>query len=87
MTAKRTNASAAAYPIRHQRKPSSYMSSTRLVVPRSRGEVRLRSADPLAAAQINFNYLREQADVDALVAGTKLARALGQSTAYDALLG
>jgi choline dehydrogenase len=56
-----------------------------LVRPRSRGDVRLHSSDPLAAPRIRANYLQEPADVAALVEGARLARALGQSKAYDTL--
>ncbi len=56
-----------------------------LVRPRSRGTIALRSADPAAPPLIRGNYLQAQADVDALVQGTRLARALGNARAYDAL--
>lgn len=56
-----------------------------LVQPRSRGEVRLRSADPLAAPTIRANYLQEQTDVEALVRGVKLARWFGEADAYGPL--
>lgn len=55
------------------------------VRPQSRGTVTLRSGDPMAAPLIRANYLQEQADVDALVQGVRLARSLGEATAYDAL--
>ncbi len=42
--------------------------------PRSRGHVSLRSADPMAPIVFDGGYLREQADVDTLVRGLKLAR-------------
>jgi choline dehydrogenase-like flavoprotein len=42
--------------------------------PKSRGTVRLRSADPMAPILFDAGYLREQADVDTLVRGMKLAR-------------
>ncbi|HEX5593816.1 MAG TPA: GMC family oxidoreductase N-terminal domain-containing protein [Solirubrobacterales bacterium] len=45
-----------------------------LVKPRARGWVRLRSADPAAKPRILTNSLSEQEDVDALVAGIRLAR-------------
>ena len=58
-----------------------------LVQPMSHGEVRLRVADPLAAPIIRANYLQEQADVDALVRGVKLARWFGEADAYQPLIG
>lgn len=42
--------------------------------PRSRGSVALRSADPMAALVFDGGYLREQADLDTLVRGLRLAR-------------
>jgi choline dehydrogenase len=56
-----------------------------LVQPQSRGEIRLRSADPMAAAIIRGNYLQEQADVNALVRGMHLARWFGEAEVYDEL--
>ena len=56
-----------------------------LVRPQSRGEVRLRSSDPTAAPVIRGNYLQEQADVDVLVKGVKLARWFGEADAYEPL--
>jgi choline dehydrogenase len=58
-----------------------------LVFPKSRGEITLRSADPLAAPIIRANYLQEQADVTALVRGVKLARWFGEADAYAELKG
>ena len=58
-----------------------------LVFPKSRGEITLRSADPLAAPIIRANYLQEQADVNALVRGVKLARYFGEADAYADLKG
>jgi choline dehydrogenase len=58
-----------------------------LVRPHSRGEVRLRSADPLAAPIIRGNYLQEANDVAALVEGVRLSRALGHASAYGPLRG
>jgi choline dehydrogenase-like flavoprotein len=45
-----------------------------LITPRSRGHVRLKSADPLAKPAILTNALAEPEDVASLVAGVKLAR-------------
>ena len=53
-----------------------------LVTPKSRGEIRLRSADPAAAPIIRANYLREQADVNSLVRGVHLARWFAEADAY-----
>ena len=51
-----------------------------LVTPRSRGTVRLRSADPAAKPRILTNTLAEPEDVAALVAGIKLAREMAQTS-------
>jgi choline dehydrogenase len=58
-----------------------------LVWPKSRGQVRLRAADPMAAPIIRGNYLQDQADVNALVRGVKLARWFGEADAYTPLRG
>ncbi len=42
--------------------------------PKSRGSVRLRSADPAEPPDIDPGFLRDPADLDALVAGVRLAR-------------
>lgn len=57
-----------------------------LVQAKSAGEIRLRSADPLAAPVLRANYLQEQADVEALVRGVKLARWFGEADAYQPLI-
>jgi choline dehydrogenase len=56
-----------------------------LVQPQSRGEIRLRSANPLDAPVIRGNYLQEQADVDALVRAVHLARWFGETQPYEKL--
>jgi choline dehydrogenase len=58
-----------------------------LVRPRSRGDVRLRSANPLDAPIVRANYLQAAEDVEALVGGVRLARAFGNASAYDKLRG
>ena len=45
-----------------------------LVSPKSRGQVWLRSADPLAKPRILTNSLSEPEDVASMVAGIELAR-------------
>jgi choline dehydrogenase len=57
-----------------------------LVRARSRGEVRVASADPLAAPVIRANYLQEESDVSALVQAVKLARRFGEADAYRPLI-
>ena len=47
-----------------------------LIAPRARGEVTLASADPAAKPAILGNHLTDQADVDALVSGVRIAREL-----------
>lgn len=42
--------------------------------PRSRGRLRLKSADPLAEVALNANYLSDPEDMRTMVAGVKLAR-------------
>ncbi|HEU4977272.1 MAG TPA: GMC family oxidoreductase N-terminal domain-containing protein [Solirubrobacteraceae bacterium] len=51
-----------------------------LVTPKSRGTVRLRSADPAAKPRILTNSLSEPEDVAALVAGMRLAREIAAAS-------
>jgi choline dehydrogenase len=55
--------------------------------PKSRGSLTLRSADPEAPPVLRANYLEEAADMEVLLEGARLARALGEAKAYDALRG
>ena len=50
-----------------------------LVTPKSRGEIRLAAADPLAKPKILTNSLSEPEDVAALVTGVELARELAMA--------
>jgi choline dehydrogenase len=54
-----------------------------LMAPRSRGSVKLRGAEPQAAPAIDPNYFSDPHDIDVLVAGLDLARALGRARALD----
>jgi choline dehydrogenase len=56
-----------------------------LVRPQSRGEVRLRSADPSAPPVIRGHYLQDERDALALVDGVRLARALANHGSYAKL--
>ena len=53
-----------------------------LMRPRSRGSVKLASADPRAPALIDPNHLSEPADLDLLVEGVALAREIGAGAAF-----
>jgi choline dehydrogenase len=62
-------------PIRHVPDPRRALTIlSTLIYPRSRGTLRLASADPLAAPVIDPNYLDEQHDIDVLVEGLELIR-------------
>ncbi|HEY2247014.1 MAG TPA: choline dehydrogenase [Bradyrhizobium sp.] len=56
-----------------------------LLRPESRGTVELDSADPLAAPRIDPNFLGEEADLEAMVAGFKTTRRLMETPALRAL--
>ena len=58
-----------------------------LVAPRSRGWVRLRSADPSDKPRILTNSLAEPEDVAALVAGARLAREIAAAEPFASVLG
>lgn len=55
--------------------------------PKSRGELRLRSADPFEPIRIFYNFLSHPDDLPALRRGFKLARALGNQAALDGFRG
>ena len=56
-----------------------------LLRPKSRGTVGLNSTDPLAAPRIDPNFLGEEADLEAMVAGFKTTRRLMETPALRAL--
>ncbi len=55
--------------------------------PKSRGRIRLASADPAAKARIFANYLAEPEDAATLVAGMKIVREIASARAFDAYRG
>lgn len=55
--------------------------------PESSGEVFLTAADPTVPAMVRANYLDSGADMDVLVYGVELARALAATSAFDSLRG
>lgn len=70
-------------PIRHKvdRRPALTVMST-LIYPRSRGTVRLASADPARAPLIDMNYLAEASDRQVLLEGVELIRETMKSAAF-----
>jgi choline dehydrogenase-like flavoprotein len=56
-----------------------------LLRPKSRGEVTLGSADPLAAPLIDPNFFGDPADLETMVAGFKTTRRLMETPALRAL--
>lgn len=57
------------------------------VRPESRGEIRLRSADPFDDPAIDPNYLDEEEDLEVLVEGVKRAREVFDAEAFEGVLG
>jgi len=58
-----------------------------LVTPESRGEISLRSTNPLEAPAIRANYLSTNADMQVVVHGVRLSRQLAHSKAFEAYRG
>jgi choline dehydrogenase len=57
------------------------------VQPRSRGSVRLASADPAAAPLIDQNYLADPHDLEVMRAGIRIAREVFRQPAFDRFRG
>jgi choline dehydrogenase len=72
----------ARYPI----PPNAFALLPALVRPQSRGYLRLKTANPGGPLEIQPNFLQEQADVDALVAGVELGLDLAAQPAYRDLV-
>jgi len=62
-------------------RPSLSVFST-LIYPKSRGTIRLASADPTAAPLIDYGYLTDPDDVKVLAEGTEMIRAIMASAAF-----
>jgi choline dehydrogenase-like flavoprotein len=72
----------------HGRKPrwgTGFSCHVCLLRPESRGSVWLQSADPLAAPAIDPNFLGEDSDLEAMVAGFKMTKRLLDAPALKAL--
>jgi choline dehydrogenase len=70
-----------------QIKGHAYTFGPTLLHPHSRGEIRLRSSNPLDAPSIRANYYADSRDMDVMLEGTKLARALAATKAFAAFRG
>ena len=53
-----------------------------LIYPKSRGTLRLASADPMAAPLIDFRYLADPADLEVLVEGSEMVREIMGGAAF-----
>jgi choline dehydrogenase len=70
-------------PIRHKvDKRTSLTVLSTLIYPKSRGTLRLASADPTAAPLIDFQYLADPADLDVLTEGSEMVREIFASPAF-----
>ncbi|MDN4174610.1 GMC family oxidoreductase N-terminal domain-containing protein [Nocardioides sp. SOB77] len=70
-------------PIRHEVSPLPALTVlTTLIYPRSRGTLRLASADPTAAPLIDPQYLAESADLDLLAEGSEMVREIMGAAAF-----
>jgi choline dehydrogenase len=58
-----------------------------LIAPRSRGNIALRSKNPLDPPAICANYLAEECDLHVLIDGVKISRRIGQAHAFDPYRG
>lgn len=58
-----------------------------LVYPRSRGRLTLASPNPLAAPNLDPNYFDDEADLEVMVRGVRLARRIGESKAFAEVRG
>jgi len=70
-------------PIRHDVDPrTSITLLSTLIYPKSRGTLRLASADPTAAPLIDFQYLAEQSDLEVLAEGSEMVREIMGGAAF-----
>jgi choline dehydrogenase len=70
-----------------QRKQQGFTLCPTLLYPQSKGNITLRSKNPLEAPVIQPNFLAHQEDLEVLLAGVKISRKILQSKAFDAFRG
>jgi choline dehydrogenase len=58
-----------------------------LITPESRGEISLRSTNPLEPPAIRANYLSTESDMQVIVRGVRLSRQLAHSQAFKSYRG
>lgn len=70
-------------PIRHKVDPRTSLTVlATLIYPKSRGTLRLGSADPSAAPLIDFQYLADRADLEVLAEGSEMVREIMGGAAF-----
>jgi choline dehydrogenase len=70
-------------PVRHDVDPrTSITILSTLIYPRSRGTLRLASADPTAAPLIDFQYLADPGDLEVLAEGSEMVREIMGGAAF-----
>jgi choline dehydrogenase len=70
-------------PIRHKVDPRTSLTVlVTLIYPKSRGTLRLASADPTAAPLIDFQYLADRADLEVLAEGSEMVREIMAGAAF-----
>jgi choline dehydrogenase len=70
-------------PIRHKVDPRTALTVlATLIYPKSRGTLRLASADPTAAPLIDFQYLADQSDLEVLAEGSEMVREIMAGAAF-----
>jgi choline dehydrogenase len=70
-------------PVRHAVDPRTSLTLlSTLIYPRSRGTLRLASADPRATPLIDYQYLADQADLEVLAEGSEMVREIMGGAAF-----
>ena len=71
-------------PIQHKVDPRTSLTLlSTLIYPKSRGTLRLASADPTAAPLIDFQYLADPADLEVLAEGSEMVREIMASSGFN----